>query len=125
MSDIFTQPEAVAMVPKEPIFLRGSPFQALMEESLNQKLEIARLTRELADRDRQAEKLSSLFEQIVGWCRAYPLEVFPEPDFAKAREALAVANITIDAVSASNMRHVTKGIEDLISAEMNKWGADR
>ena len=45
-------------------------------------------------------------EQIVQWSKAYPLKAFPEPDFAKVRELLAAGGITVDAVSASNMRHV-------------------
>lgn len=48
--------------------------------------------------------------KIAQWAKAYPLTVFPEPDFVKVRELLAVGGITIDAVSASNMRDVVEGV---------------
>ena len=59
--------------------------------------------------DRHKEAL----EQIVQWSEAYPLNAFPEPDFAKARELLAAGGITIDAVSASMARHVIRGVGDI------------
>ena len=57
-----------------------------------------------------AEKL----HQIRNWCDAYPLEVFPEPDFKKARRLLEAGGMTIDAISASNMRHVLRGVRRII-----------
>lgn len=56
------------------------------------------------------EKLAS----IRTWCDAYPLAVFPEPDLKKARELLEAGGMTLDAVSASSMRHVLKGIREII-----------
>lgn len=60
------------------------------------------------------EKENDLFRealwQIAQWAKAYPLKVFPEPDFAKARDLLAAGGITLDAVSASNMRHVVESV---------------
>ena len=52
--------------------------------------------------------------RIQQWCEAYPLAVFPEPDFAKAAALLEAGGMTIDAISASNMRHVLKGIRKII-----------
>jgi hypothetical protein len=54
----------------------------------------------------EVERLTEALEQIAEWARAYPLTVFPEPDFAKACVLLEAGGITLDAVSASNMRHV-------------------
>jgi hypothetical protein len=45
-------------------------------------------------------------EQIVAWSEAYPLSVFPEPDFKRAGDLLRAGGMTLDAISASNMRHV-------------------
>jgi len=45
-------------------------------------------------------------EEIDSWAKAYPLEVFPEPDFKAVNEALKAAGLSLGAVSASNMRHV-------------------
>jgi hypothetical protein len=52
--------------------------------------------------------------QIKIWIDAYPLTVFPEPDFKKAHKILKQHDMTLDAVSASNMRHVLKGIKHII-----------
>jgi hypothetical protein len=61
----------------------------------------------------KTEKLESALRTIVQWGEAYPLDVFPEPDWQKARELLAAGGISLDAVSASNMRHVVTGIATL------------
>ena len=55
-------------------------------------------------------------EHINQWAKAYPLDMFPEPDFEKAREALATVGIALDSVSASNMRHVITKVRDLLAA---------
>lgn len=56
------------------------------------------------------DKMEDALQQIVSWSRAYPLTVFPEPDMKKAAELLQAGGITLDAVSASNMRHVIEGV---------------
>ena len=50
--------------------------------------------------------------RIKQWCDAYPLAVFPEPDLKVARKGLESVGITMDQVSASNMRHVLTGITE-------------
>jgi len=59
---------------------------------------------ELAGRYRDA------LEQIAKWSDAYPVAVFPEPDLAKAAQALHAAGISLDSVSAHCMRHVISGV---------------
>ena len=65
-----------------------------------------------AERDKVAalearlSKMEEVLEQIVEWSKAYPISVFPEPDFEKAAKVLKDNGMTLDAVSASNMRHV-------------------
>lgn len=61
----------------------------------------------------QVERLEDALRKIFSWSQAYPVEMFPEPDFAKVRELLAAGGIAIDCVSASNMRHVIEGVEQL------------
>lgn len=56
------------------------------------------------------DKMEDALYRIVQWSRAYPLTVFPEPDMKKAAELLQAGGITLDAVSASNMRHVIEGV---------------
>lgn len=67
-------------------------------------------------RDRYEEAL----RRIVAWSEAYPLANFPEPDWHKAREALQAAGITLDAISASNMRHVIDGDGKIARAALDK-----
>lgn len=56
------------------------------------------------------------FEKIKQWCEAYPLDIFPEPDLKKAAKVLKENGITLDAISASNMRHVLSGVKAIIGA---------
>ena len=56
------------------------------------------------------ERYEEALRRIVQWSDAYPLDVFPEPDFKRARELLEVGGMTLDAVSASCMRRVVEGV---------------
>jgi hypothetical protein len=68
----------------------------------------------------QARKIDALEEKlhrITQWCDAYPLEVFPEPDLVVARQLLEAGGVNLDAISASNMRHVLDGVRKIIDTE--------
>ena len=56
-------------------------------------------------------------DDIKRWIKAYPLKIFPEPDFKKVHKVLREHDISLDAVSASNMRHVLNGIKGIIERE--------
>ena len=58
----------------------------------------------------RVDGLESALKEIVQWAKAYPLDIFPEPDFGKAAELLKAGGMTLDAISASNMRHVVEGV---------------
>ncbi len=58
----------------------------------------------------EVEMLQGLLDEIRQWASAYPVAVFPEPDFKRANELLQAGGMSIDAVSASNMRHVLNGL---------------
>ncbi len=58
----------------------------------------------------RVEGLEDELEKIAQWSDAYPLSVFPEPDFEKAAQVLKDAGLTLDGISASNMRHVVEGV---------------
>ncbi len=62
------------------------------------------------------EEAQAKLDKIDSWINAYPLEVFPEPDFKKAAKVLKANDMTLDAISASNMRHVLNGISEIIKA---------
>lgn len=64
------------------------------------------------------EALLAGLEQIIQWSEAYPLDVFPEPDFEKARKLLKDGGMTLDGISASNMRHVITEVAKIAKAAL-------
>jgi hypothetical protein len=56
------------------------------------------------------ELVLEFLHELDEWGRAYPLSAFPEPDLGRAAELLKAGGMTLDAVSASNMRHVVERI---------------
>jgi len=59
---------------------------------------------------KRAERLRKAVERIDRWSKAYPIDVFPEPDWKRVNEVLAASRLSLAAVSASNMRHVVEGV---------------
>jgi hypothetical protein len=53
--------------------------------------------------------------QIDEWAKAYPLDVFPEPDLKRAHEVLEAAGLSLGAISAHAMRHVLNGVQKCAS----------
>ena len=67
--------------------------------------------------EQQAERIEVLeagLTKIDNWAKAYPLKVFPEPDFKKIAQVLKTAGISLDAITASNMRHVINGVKNIV-----------
>jgi cyanate lyase len=62
------------------------------------------------------ERMYDALQKIASWQKAYPLDVFPEPDLKRAHEILKVAGMTLDAISASNMRHVLSNLKEIVDA---------
>jgi hypothetical protein len=58
----------------------------------------------------KTEQYEEALQRIVQWSEAYPLAVFPEPDWKKAAALLHAGGISLDAVSAHCMRHVVEGV---------------
>lgn len=102
-------------------------YDMAMEKLVDAEAEIERLRKDWAEackyygeaRARNAELLEAHHE-IVEWARAYPLKAFPEPDFARAAELLKAGGITLDAISASNMRHVVTEVAKISRAAIAK-----
>jgi len=67
----------------------------------------------------EIERLSEALERIVQWSEAYPLDLFPEPDFQRAHEVLTAHGMTVDAISASAMRHVVEGAGNIARAALS------
>jgi hypothetical protein len=68
----------------------------------------------------QIENKKDALVKIQNWAKAYPLEVFPEPDFKKVAEVLKAAGISLDTVSASNMRHVINGVKKIVEQALKE-----
>jgi len=62
---------------------------------------------------KRIKELEEALQRIDNWAKAYPLKVFPEPDFKKVAEVLKAAGISLDTVSASNMRHVISQVKEI------------
>src|SRR6187401_785178 len=65
--------------------------------------------------DAEVDALREKLHQIKMWCEAYPLDIFPEPDLKQARALLEAGGMTLDSISASNMRHVLNGVRKIIN----------
>jgi hypothetical protein len=77
---------------------------------------------ELRDR---LDRCEDALQKIEQWSEAYPLDIFPEPDWKRAAELLKAGGITLDAISAHCMRHVVEGVgkiarEALSEGEMQR-----
>lgn len=65
------------------------------------------------------ERRNEALQKIKNWSDAYPLSAFPEPDMKRAAEVLNGAGMTLDTISASNMRHVLNGVREIAVAELD------
>ena len=68
----------------------------------------------LSESSERIEELENMRDKIKNWCDAYPVKIFPEPDFGKVRKVLEKNGMTLDAISASNMRYVLDGIKKIL-----------
>ena len=68
------------------------------------------------------ERLKKGHDDIVAWGNAYPVSIFPEPDLEQAHELLKAGGMTLDAVSASAMRRVLKGVIKIASDALQEGG---
>tara|TARA_R110002094_G_scaffold54390_7_gene65609 strand:- start:4112 stop:4663 length:552 start_codon:yes stop_codon:yes gene_type:complete len=65
----------------------------------------------LAAAEADAGRYQDVLQKIQSWCEAYPLDVFPEPDWSEVKDKLGAK--LLSRVSASNMRHVVLGVKKL------------
>ena len=84
---------------------------------------LAEIQRNAEDANR-VERMDGALQQIKDWSQAYPLTAFPEPDMAKAHKVLTAAGMTLDAISASSMRHVITRVQAIVDAAMQANNAE-
>jgi hypothetical protein len=60
------------------------------------------------------ERLREALERVREWVDAYPIDIFPEPDWGKARGLLEDGGMTLDSVSAAAMRRVVDGLSKIV-----------
>ena len=65
-----------------------------------------------------AEKEREALRRIDEWAKAYPLDVFPEPDLKRAHEVLEAAGLSLGQISAHAMRHVLTGVQKIAAPAM-------
>jgi len=83
--------------------------------TLRQKQKNAqRLHIEIGKARKRIEQLETALQRIDTWANAYPLDIFPEPDFKKVAEILKAAGLSLAAVTASNNRHVIVGVKNIV-----------
>ena len=76
-------------------------------------VKITQQATELGEQDARIEKLEEALRRIEQWSRAYPEQVFPEPNEAylkHAHEVLTANGMTLDRLSAHAMRHAIEGV---------------
>jgi len=66
------------------------------------------------------EMLEDALREIKNWGDAYPLQCFPEPDMKKAHTLLISGGLTLDAVSASVIRHTIKRVVEIATEALIK-----
>lgn len=92
--------------------------RAETERTIYGQTTVPAMLRQGAAWGREVERLRDLFAEIKQWAGAYPVSVFPEPDFRRAHELLKAGGMSMDAVSASNMRHVLRGVIGIAGAAL-------
>ncbi|MBE0574194.1 hypothetical protein IH575_04805 [Candidatus Dojkabacteria bacterium] len=61
------------------------------------------------------ERLREALGLIQNWTKAYPLEMFPIPDFKLARKLLEDGGVSYDGLNVYSMRHVINGVSKIVN----------
>lgn len=101
--------------------VRYSDYESLQKQLADLQAEkldtINNMAKVIRENKRYRESLE-FYAEFVGyieeWNKAYPLDIFPKPDLKKARELLESGGMTIDSISAYNMRHVLKRMMEFL-----------
>jgi hypothetical protein len=69
------------------------------------------------------ERYEDALNRIHNWAQAYPHDVFSELNhyvWQRANRLLENGGVSLTAISASNMRHVIKGVSGIVAAALGK-----
>jgi len=91
-----------------------------MEKPINKNKVIDDLLLLIAKKNKRIKKLEAALVRIDNWAKAYPLIAFPKPDLKEAAKVLKAAGMTLDAISADNMRHVLNGVKDIVEQALKE-----
>lgn len=64
------------------------------------------------------EALKDKLHKIDQWCKAYPVDIFPEmtkEDWKKANYILERSGLVLRRITSSNFRRVLKGVEGIVN----------
>jgi len=92
-----------------PLEMNGEPLSTkqLHELITLQAMTIERLYSEVG-------RLNDVIGLLRNWVKAYPLDMFPEPDLELARKLLTDGGVSYDALNVYSMRHVITELERLL-----------
>jgi hypothetical protein len=92
------------------------------EAGIGEEAELVEVVRDIARRlasvERERDAAAERLRQIADVCRAYPTQVFAEPDLDKARRLLEAGGVSLDSVSAKAARTVADYIITLATNAM-------
>ena len=66
-----------------------------------------------AEMEDRIDELENALWRIYNWSKAYPSDIFPEPDYRKAAEVLREKGMTLDAIAGNCMKHATMGVGNI------------
>ena len=92
-------------------------LQNIEGEALSRHFESLSFDLLLRERDQlraENERLVEAIGLLRNWVKAYPLDMFPEPDLKLARKLLTDGGVSYDALNAYSMRHVINGVGKII-----------
>ena len=73
------------------------------------------------------ERYEEALKRLEDWAKAYPVKIFHEPtkeEWHNIHFVLKDAGYSLDAVSASNMRHVITGVQDILDEALRGEGGE-
>ena len=94
------------------VYVWNCPKLTTLERSEKDLMEELKRDEGTTTLQERCEKAEEVLHRIREWCRAYPIENFPEPDFEADRKLLGDGEFT--RLNAHTMRHVVTRITAII-----------